>query len=62
VDRLHAHAYSFPGLVFLLAQLTYRFVPYGYLLLSLVLLLFLLSGATQLLYTGLHSLHPAHQE
>jgi hypothetical protein len=40
----HPHSYSFPGLVFLLAQLTYRFVPYGDYLLSAVLAAVVLSG------------------
>ena len=44
------HSYSFPGFGFLLAQLTYRFVPYGDTLLTFVLLFILLSGATQFIY------------
>jgi hypothetical protein len=40
----HPHSYSLPGLVFLLAQLTYRFVPYGDYLLSAVLAAVVLSG------------------
>lgn len=44
------HSYSFPGLIFLIAQLTYRFVPYGYSLVTFLLLLFLLAGAAQLIY------------
>ena len=46
----HLHSYSFPGLVFLLAQLTYRFVPYGDTLLTFILFFFLLLGAAQLIY------------
>ena len=46
----HMHSYSFPGLIFRIAQLTYRFVPYGYSLVTFLLLFFLLSGAVQLLY------------
>jgi hypothetical protein len=44
------HSYSFPGIVFLLAQLTYRFAPYGDTLLTFVGLFFLLAGAAQLIY------------
>ena len=43
----HLHSYSFPGLVFLLAQLTYRFVPYGHYLLTLALIVVLLSAAVK---------------
>lgn len=46
----HPHSYSFPGIVFLLGQLTYRFVPYGDILLTFIALFFLLSGAAQLIY------------
>ena len=46
----HTHPYFFPGLIFLLAQVTYRFVPYGDALLAIILLFFLLSGAAQLLH------------
>ena len=46
----HPHSYSFPGLVFLLAQLTYRFLPYGDTLLTFILFFFLLLGAAQLIY------------
>jgi hypothetical protein len=46
----HLHSYSFPGFGFLLAELTYRFVPYGDALLTFVLLFFLLSGTAQFLY------------
>ena len=43
-------SYSFPGFAFLLAQLIYRFVPYGNTLLIFVLLLILLSGTAQFIY------------
>jgi hypothetical protein len=46
----HRHSYSFPGLIFLLAQLTYRFVPYGYSLVTFLLFFFLLYSAVQLIY------------
>ena len=43
-------SYSFPGVLFLIAQLTYRFVPYGNTLLTFLLFFFLLLGAAQLIY------------
>jgi hypothetical protein len=46
----HLRSYSFPGIVFLLAQLTYRFVPYGDTLLTIILFFFLLLGAAQFIY------------
>ena len=46
----HLHAYSFPGFAFLLAQLIYRFVPYGNTLLIFILLFILLSGMSQFIY------------
>ena len=45
----HMHSYSFPGLIFLIAQLIYRFVPYGFWLVTFLLLFLLLSGAVQLI-------------
>jgi hypothetical protein len=46
----HMPSYSFPGIVFLLAQLTYRFVPYGFYILLFVLTALLLSGAVRMIY------------
>jgi hypothetical protein len=48
MDRIHS--YSFPGLIFLLAQLTYRFVPYGFYILLFVLTALLLSGTARMIY------------
>ena len=59
----HLQSYSFPGMVFLFAQLTYRFVPYGDLLLIFIALFFLLSRAAQLIYQvcGRRSVHGSRQ-
>jgi hypothetical protein len=46
----HTHSYSFPGFAFLLAQLTYRFVPYGIYILAFVLTILVLSGTIRMIY------------
>jgi hypothetical protein len=56
MEPWHAHAYSFPGFGFLLAQLTYRFVPYGDYLLTFVLLAVLLSSTARWVYRVLSRL------
>jgi hypothetical protein len=57
MDRIHS--YSFPGLVFLLAQLTYRFVPYGFYILLFVLTVLLFSGTVRMIYQVFQRLHCA---
>jgi hypothetical protein len=46
----HLRSYSFPGFFLLLAQLTYRFVPYGDTLLTFLLFFSLLMCVAQLIY------------
>ena len=57
MDRIHS--YSFPGIVFLLAQLTYRFAPYGFYILLFVLTVLLFSGTVHMIYHVFQRLHSA---
>jgi hypothetical protein len=57
----HTHSYSFPGFAFLLAQLTYRFVPYGIYILAFILTVLVLSGSIRMIYQLFRRLSGAWQ-